>query len=331
MIKKPLNILVTAVGSPLGQSIGKALAMSTLPLQIYRSDISLMAAGLYMGKKTKPIILPVVRAPHFDTVLKNTVRQHHIDCIFPVLEIEHDYFHREKKWFSDQDVHIVTGEKDILDRCYDKFSCMAHLAKNGIPVPDTVAAQRGVPMRMFLEKHAFPLFLKPRYGASNTDTFVVSSKKHLSSLMTTRPENYFILQTYLSHIPEYTVGVYRSRDGSFERTCVIERDLKFGLSYRGTVIRNEKISAYALSVARTLGLTFSSNVQLRIDHGVPKAFEINPRLSSTTSVRAHFGFNEPELILLELFESIKTYRKKQTYGSFVRSWEEHYLPKTIHL
>lgn len=331
MKKQPIRVLVTAVGSPLGQSIIKALRLSSLPIKIFVSDISPMAGGFFMGTGTAPIILPSVRDKNFDRVFKQMILKHRITCIFPVLEIEHDYFHREKSWFDEHHVQIVTDEKEILDRCYDKFTCMTYLSERDIAVPDTLIGKNGKNLQTFMKTHPFPLFLKPRFGASNTDTFVVHTQKELNALLETRPKRYFILQTYLPDLPEYTVGVYRSRDGTFERTCVIQRELKFGLSYKGTVIRNQIISDYALSVARALELTFSSNIQLRLKHGVPYAFEVNPRLSSTTSVRAHFGFNEPEMILLELYSSLTRYSKKLKTGSFVRLWEEHYLPPSIHL
>jgi len=292
MIQKPITVLVTAVGSPLGQSIYKALVISRLPLRIVLSDISPMAAGFSLSNQTRDIILPLVTDKSYDYSIKRAVVQHRIDCIFPVLEIEHQYFHRESSWFRKHNVRIVTLEKTILDRSYDKYACMAYLKRKGITAPDTIICEPGPSLRTFLKTHPFPLFLKPRVGASNTNTFLVTSRKQLLALLSTQKRRYFILQTYLPTTPEYTVGVYRSRDGSFERTCVIERELKFGLSYKGTVIKNTTISSYALSVARALELYYSSNVQLRLDGGVPFVFEVNPRLSSTTAVRAHFGFND---------------------------------------
>lgn len=331
MIQKQITVLVTAVGSPLGQSIYKALTKSYLPLQIVLADINPMAAGFFLNQQKNNIILPTVANKDYDRTIKQTILKHHINCIFPVLEIEHQYFHRELSWFRKHNVHVVTQEKKILDRCYNKYACMMHLKQAGITMPDTIIAEPGLSLQTFLKTHPFPLFLKPKVGVSSINTFLVTSSKQILALLTTQKKQYFILQTYIPSIPEYTVGVYRSRDGSFERTCVIERELKFGLSYKGTIVKNKTISSYALSVARALELYYSSNVQLRMEGGIPYVFEVNPRLSSTATVRAHFGFNEPEMIILELFDTLRAYTKRLTYGSFTRGWEEFYLPKSIHL
>jgi carbamoyl-phosphate synthase large subunit len=49
-------------------------------------------------------------------------------------------------------------------------------------------------------------------------------------------------------------------------------------------------------------------------HGIPKVFEINPRFSGTTSLRAMKGYNEPDCLLRKhLFgEEIKV---RFDYGS----------------
>ena len=42
----------------------------------------------------------------------------------------------------------------------------------------------------------------------------------------------------------------------------------------------------------------SFNIQLRIrNKKEPVPFEINPRFSGTTSIRAHYGFNEPKMYI----------------------------------
>jgi carbamoyl-phosphate synthase large subunit len=42
-----------------------------------------------------------------------------------------------------------------------------------------------------------------------------------------------------------------------------------------------------------------NNIQFRRTDTGPKILEINPRFSSTTGIRAHFGFNEPEMFVRE--------------------------------
>lgn len=55
------------------------------------------------------------------------------------------------------------------------------------------------------------------------------------------------------------------------------------------------------------------NIQARVEGGEPKVFEINPRFSASTAIRAAAGVNEPDLVFRNwvLGEKVKieNYRK----------------------
>jgi carbamoyl-phosphate synthase large subunit len=314
-----------AVGSPLGQSIYKALAKSNLSLNLYLADISKMAAGFYLNDNVTNIILPLVKSDNYFDELKQVVSQFNIEVIFPVISLDHDFFARHIDYFNLQDIKVITPEKYLYDLCNDKYLSMAYLRSKGINAPDSVLCEDEEQLHLFLTRNAFPVVMKPRFGASSNNVFVVEDHRRLLATATAFPKNYFVVQEFLPSDEEYTVGVYITRDRSFKQTFVLKRELKFGLSYKGEVVVNEQISDYCLTVCSTLGMYYSTNVQLRIINGEPYAFEINPRLSSTTSVRAHFGFNEPEMIIWELFYNMSEYKCEVRTGKFMRYWEEVYI------
>jgi carbamoyl-phosphate synthase large subunit len=324
-VKYENNILVMAAGSPLGQSIYKALAKSKLSLKLYLADISEMAAGFYLNSNVTNIILPLVKSDKYFDELKRVVNKYNIDVIFPVISLEHDFFARHISYFNSQGIKVITPEKDLYDRCNNKYLSMAYLRSKGIKAPDSVLCEDDEQLRLFLTRNEFPVVMKPCFGASSNNVFVVEDYKRLIAIAAAFPRNYFVVQEYLPSDEEYTIGVYITRDRSFKKTFVIKRELKFGLSYKGEVIISEKISDYCLNICSMLGMYYSTNVQLRIMDGEPYAFEINPRLSSTTSVRAHFGFNEPEMIIWELFHDMSEYKCKPRTGKFMRYWEEVYI------
>lgn len=319
----PISVLVMAVGSPLGQSIYKALRISGLPLRLFRADISDAAAGFHIDDAATNIVLPPVADERYAAALRACVRTHGIQAVFPVISPEHTFLERERAAYEGEGVRIVSPQAGVYQLCNDKWRSMIRLRECGILAPDTWLCEG--PRDAGFAEMTFPVIVKPRFGASSANVFLVKSLLELNGLLAAFPRHEFVAQQYLSSETEYTVGVYLSRDGADADTCVIRRELKFGLSYRGEVIRDAGISDYCVRVCRALGLCHSSNVQLRMLDGEPCAFEINPRLSSTTSVRAHFGFNEPEMILRELFGLPAVAPRKST-GRFVRYWQESYLP-----
>lgn len=324
MGEKPCNVLVMAVGSPLGQSIIKALALSRLDLKIYVADISELAAGLYFPN-VHPVILPLVSHQDYFKFLSEFILTNKIKAIFPVLAIEHELFSKNTEFFKKNSIEILSSNLEVYRLCNDKYKSMMHLRSLGIMAPDTTLCSDDERLKIFLERNSFPIFLKPRAGASSADIFKVQNKDQLFGILGAFPRDYFVAQEFLDDERDFTAGVFISRDHSLQSTLIIERELKFGLSYRGTIFEDKDLSNYCLSVADAISSVYSINVQFKIVNGNPYAYEINPRLSSTTSVRAHFGFNEPDLMLHDILGELNSYTLKKRKGRFTRFWQEHYL------
>jgi carbamoyl-phosphate synthase large subunit len=65
-----------------------------------------------------------------------------------------------------------------------------------------------------------------------------------------------------------------------------------GFSGYGTREENSKISQLLHQIAILLDLRGSINVQLKLVHGIPVIFEINPRFSSTVLFRHMMGYED---------------------------------------
>ncbi len=324
MASGSMGVLVLAVGSPLGQSIVKALLSGPLAVDIHAADISDLAAGLYFPR-VRSVILPLVKDPAYLDRLTAYVREHRIQAIFPVISPEHTFFFQHAEHFRNEGVEILSCGPDVYRLCHDKYDSMIHLRSKGIDAPDTTLCVDADEIERFLDRNTFPVFIKPRSGASSADVFKIRSRDQLFGMLRAFPQDYFVAQAFLDDPRDFTAGVYVSRDRSFRSTLLIERELKFGLSYRGTIFEDEALSDYCLKVVDAIPSYYSVNVQFKVINGRPYAYEINPRLSSTTSVRAHFGFNEPEMILHEIQGKLADYSVTKRCGRFTRYWQEHYL------
>ena len=320
-----MKVLVMAVGAPLGQSIVKALRLSSLKPEIHVADISPLAAGLHLGEKHH-VVLPLVRDPSYGKALADYITEHGIRVIFPTIAAEHDYFAAHEAEMAALGVQIATCSPKTFAVCNDKYESMMALRRGGLNAPDTVVCREVQEVEAFLDRNSFPVVLKPRSGASSNHVFIAKDRKQLDALTGAFDPGYFVAQEFLPDPKDYTVGVYISRDGTFRDAFALERNLKFGLSYSGYVCDNEAIRQYAMGAAALVGATFSVNVQLKLKDGAAFAYEINPRLSSTTGIRAQFGFNEPDLILREFAGLPLDHPQKARTGEFARYWEEIYLP-----
>ena len=62
-----------------------------------------------------------------------------------------------------------------------------------------------------------------------------------------------------------------------------------------------ELTAPLIDIASCIDFVGSLNIQLMLGEDGPVPFEINARFSGTTAVRAHFGFNEPDMALRSFF------------------------------
>ena len=92
---------------------------------------------------------------------------------------------------------------------------------------------------------------------------------------------------------------------------------------QGRIGRFEEVCGQCEEIAVALGARGAFNIQCRVVDGRVVVFEINPRFSGTTSLRAMVGYNEPDTLVRQhvLGERI-TPRFPYREGVIVRSLAE---------
>jgi carbamoyl-phosphate synthase large subunit len=173
----------------------------------------------------------------------------------------------------------------------------------------------------------FPVIVKPSgFSSGSKDVFIAQTAKELLGIA-----QYFGLGSYINDFiveeyigtskNEFTVGVLHDLDGNFIDTIALNRDLTGGLNVRASVSNHTKkeqlgdrlvvssgisqgvlgkfklITDQCRAIAEALESRGPLNIQCRVVDGVVHVFEINPRHSGTTSLRAMVGFNEPDLLI----------------------------------
>ncbi len=314
-------MVVTGMGSPLGQNIYKALKMSTLPLQIYLFDIYPFSMTLVLGEQ--PVICPPARHPDYLDQLIAFLNREAIDIVFFGTEVEPciiaphlDRLRRETP------THFILNDDEVFQIANDKLLTARFLHEAGLDSPASADAGDEAAVQALVDKTGFPLIVKPRHGSAARGLTRVKTMDTLRPLML---PGYVVQECLLPDDEEYTVGIYRCRNGFVASATTIHRHLEFGLTYKGIVISEPAIEAYAVQVVEALGAVASCNVQLRLTARGPVAFEVNPRFSSTTPIRAHFGVNEPEFAIREYVLGEELDRHTAREGGVLRYWQEYYL------
>lgn len=316
-----INVAVTGVGNPLGQNILKALRMSALPLRLFALDAHPFSAGFYGADVA--VLCPRADAPDYVDELIAFLRANNIAIMFFGTEAEPAKLVPHKIRIEvETGTVLMIADSALLTIADDKYNTALALAHAGLDHPASAPADDNVAVDQLVQRVGYPLIAKPRRGSASRGLARIAEPRQLAAQLR---EGMVIQECLLPDDAEYTVGIYRSRDGRTIASTVIHRDLDFGLTYRGRIGPHPDIAEYASQVVEAVSGFGSINVQLRLTGRGPVCFEINPRFSSTTPVRAHFGVNEPELAIREyvLRDTLDTVVGRA--GSVMREWHEVYL------
>ena len=320
-----VKVLVTGVGGPLGVSIIRALKMSRLDLNICGTDADPLSAGFFIADTSR--VLPDARGDK-DVYLEELValcRRWGTSIVFPGSEAELRVLAENRAYVENQTgAFLMVNDAELVNMALDKWKTVQFLQGQGIPAPASALPEEREQVELLIESKGFPLILKPRCSSGSKGVFLVEDKKELAAAATLVKEA--VLQEYLpSPEEEYTVGVFSEEPGRCSGTIIFRRCLGGGLTYKAVVTRNKEIEKISIQTAEVLKAIGPFNLQLRLTDRGPVIFEINPRLSSSTVMRAHFGFNEPEMAVRKyvLGEELAPLSIKE--GTALRFWEELYL------
>jgi carbamoyl-phosphate synthase large subunit len=316
-----LTVVVTAVGGGgVGEQIVKALRASSLSYRIVGTDIHPYSKGLY--EVDVSYLVPAANDPSYLDQIAAICRKHDAIALLLGSEPELKVVSRNRDTFAEMGVFLPISPARVIDACMDKVQTSALLNELGFKVPRWTAVASLTHLDSI---DMLPAVLKPSVGGSGSiNLFLAQTKAELDTfgryLLGLYPE--FIVQEYVgTPQSEYTVGVLHTMDGEYVNSIAIRRHLSGALSTRirvpnvsgradlgptlmissgfshGDIGRFPEVAVPSQRIAAALGAQGAVNIQCRLVDGEPYVFEINPRFSGTTSLRAMVGYNEPDVLI----------------------------------
>ena len=319
-----MNILVTGVGSLLGQGIIKSLKRSKLNYSLYGTDYFNTAIGLYWVKKG--FILPDILKKEIDEKIWlekfiNIIIENQIQIILPGLDFEIPLFSKYKKYIESKTKAILlVSDIDVVEICNDKWKTVSFLKNKGIDIPYTVLPND---KDEIIKKIGYPFIVKPRFGHTSKEVFLVNNIEELNYSLNncTNP----IIQEYLEKKElEYTCGTtyYKNKILSL---ISLRRTLKNGNTNIAYSENCREIDEYVNSITKIFKPYGPFNIQLRMTDQGPRIFEINPRFSGTTPVRAIFGINEVEIIINAIMYNKYNKTEPKILGVVMKHFDNQFI------
>lgn len=320
-----INIGVTGTGSLIGQAIIKSLKLSDL-----KDRVSMVGLDYFedtVGSRwvdsnhlLPDILKSGVTEAEWLSQLYEVIRKEQLKYLFVGVDFELPILAEHKmRLLEDTGCTAVVSDPEVIRIGDDKYLTNRFLIQHGIPAPKTFLYNDFRDGDIEL-----PCIVKPAVGQRSRGVSIVNTPDELHAAA--KEVNNPIIQELIGDpSSEYTCGAI-CLDGEVKEVISLRRHLKEGNTsdayYEGP---SGIIDDYVRQVAGCLKPMGACNFQLRVDRdGNPKLFEINPRHSGTTFMRALFGFNEVEYILKSLMEeSVPEFRLRR--GLVKRFYDEAFF------
>ena len=279
-----MNILITAIGGDIAQSISKILREIDFIDKIIGTDSDQLHAGRFFVDSFYEI--PQASSINFIAELTEIIKKEVVDYIIPVNEKEilniYQYLiNNSPNNLSNRIILPKTTEYPMLFNKLKAYSLLK-MKDDRIELPWTIESNQ--------EPLNFPCIFKKQESSGSKSLRTITREiyiKHKDELVDG------IFQEYLfPEDEEYTCGVYRSYKTKKTFVVILKRKLKGGLTGYAEVVADDEIRHYCEKIANAIELQGSINIQLIKTINGPKLLEINPRFSSTVYFRHKIGFED---------------------------------------
>jgi carbamoyl-phosphate synthase large subunit len=312
--------LVTGIGGGgHGEQILKALKLGSIKYLIVGADANAQCANRH--EVDHFAVLPLARDPTYLDHVVLLAQRFSCRALFHGSEAEMMVFSHAREVLSGKGIYVPVNPPSVMDICQDKAKTMEFLAARGIKVPAFREVRR---IADCADYNVFPAVIKPSAGGGSANVFIVQTKDELRlfSEYLLRICDRFVIQEYVgSAEEEFTVGVLFGADGELINSIAVKRVVNNALTIRtsvpnrsgrrdlgdrlvistgisqGHVADWKEIRSQCEKIACLLQPRAPVNIQCRFVKGNVIPFEINPRFSGTTSLRALAGYNEPDILV----------------------------------
>jgi carbamoyl-phosphate synthase large subunit len=332
------KVMIAGIGgASLGTEIGKCLLLAK-KYEVFGCDISSTAYGLYNKDFTETY--HINRDDYLAEVLK-LCHQTGAQWLIPGGEQPNALLSAAAEPLAREGVRVVTNDTAIVGLFSDKQATFNKLAACGIPIPKTAEFNNVNDLQYV----GLPCIVKPATGSGGSASvfFAVTTDEVLVyAEFIRRNGSVPIVQEYVGDDEgEFTIGVLSLPDGRVVGSIALRRvlDAKLSVAYRGRggVVSSGYSQGYidafpdlcqqAERIANVIQSRGPINIQGRVRNGVLIPFEINPRFSASTYLRALAGFNEIDMLLGYLINSELPSPQSIKPGWYLRSLTETYVAK----
>lgn len=314
-----MNILVSGASGIVGYGTLKSLRIAYPNAQLFGTTIYNNSVAPAFCDTFE--LAPLTNSEGYIDWLRTVIIKHNIDLIIPGIEVDLYSWLKNRKEIEQTGVKILLNKEELISLCQDKWLFYQTLEKEntGFTIPTSLDDD--------FEKHkqvfGLPFLLKPRIGFASKGIVKVDNETIYEKFRSKIGDVLMAQPIIGNDSEEYTAAVFGNGDGGFSQSFILKRSLSSeGFTEKAEVALNKKIDDALISLSKIFKPLGPTNFQFRMENGIPKLLEINPRISSSTSIRAAFNYNEAEMSVEFFLNNKEIEQKPIKFGKAIRYVED---------
>jgi len=261
--------------------------------KIIATDIT--SASPAFHKADVGVKVPTVRRVEYLPSLLDAVKTHKVGLLVPLTDLDLRSLARHRDDFAKIGCTVMVGSEPIVRLCRDKALTNQLFEKVGL------ATIKSFTLNEFMKRPFFPCFVKPSSGSAGIGATVVKNDRELQLHISAYGRRMVVQE--IAQGQEYTIDVYRSRDGQVR--CVVPRQrlaVRSGEVEKGITLKDRELIDSAARIAEAMdGIWGVFCCQCRrSNNGPPRFFDINPRFGGGAPLSVAAGADLPLYLLQEV-------------------------------
>lgn len=281
------TILVSGASGIVGYGILRSLLknkdqLTLIGITIYEDSIAPAFSDIF------ELAVPT-NADNYIDWLSSVIKKHNVDMIIPSIETDMYLWNKHREEIQKAGAIPLLNNSALIELCEDKWEFYKKLVdfipEYLIPTSDDVESNI----------YGYPYILKPKKGFGSKGIIRVNNEEDYQRNRD-RISNELIMQPIIGNDnQEYTVSAFFDTEHRLIEFLALKRKLSSNGYTEAAQVTDYDFSEILYDIANVVKPIGPTNFQFRLDKGSMKLLEINPRISSSTSIRASFGYNESQM------------------------------------
>jgi len=314
------SVLVSGASGIVGYGILRSLRQSGLPLKLVGTSIHADSVAPAFCDTFE--LAPHTDSPGYMEWLLTIVGKHHVNLIIPGIEIDMYKWSKHVSVIEQSGATVLLNNNQLIELCRDKWAFYEDLRSAAMPF--AIESSLDANFEKLQERYGLPFLLKPRAGFASKgivrvrgEADFLAHKQRIGQFLMAQP-------VVGNDDEEFTTSAFCDGTGGFHAAMTLKRKLSAnGFTEKAEVASTEPFVATIAALCARFRPVGPTNFQFRTCSEGVKLLEINPRISSSTSIRSAFGYNESAMAVEYYLDNKTPTQPKIKRGKAVRFTDEH--------